>query len=205
MSTLVTLPTGVNGIEWTPPRRSAFVTQSAYSAKQTILDRGTITEGWRAAVSVAATADPRPWRAWQAAMQGPVNYTDVQAVYAPQVASGTNPTIGAVTSVTQVTLAGLPFSQTDYLPAGSLMTIYTGASSTKPRLVTLTQAVSSDGSGNGVAHFQPPIGGLTTALVCVVRLPFCRMRLTPPYELGYTEAMPGIYTPVAVNLTELVE
>jgi hypothetical protein len=201
----IALPQGINRIEWTRPRRAAYAVQSAYSAKVTVVDRGTIVEGWRAQVGIAVTADPRAWRAWQAAMQGPVNDTDVPAVYAPQVSSTSNPTIGTVTSNTQITLAGLPVSETNYLLAGSLMTIYTGASSTKPRLVTLTQNVSSDGSGNGVAHFDPPIGGLATAGVCVVREPFCRMRLAPPYELGYVEDMPGLYTPASLLLQEVVE
>jgi len=204
MSAVLTLPEGANATDWTLPRRAAYAVQSPYTGKTTAVDTGASLGGWRATVSLAANADIRPWRAWMIGMLGPVNFTDLVAVQSPQVSSGTNPTIGTATSTTQVTLAGLPVSQTGYLPPGSLMTIYTGASSTLPRMVVITNTVNSDGAGAGVVQFQPPIGGLATGRVCVVREPFCRMRLSPPYDSGYNEGLAEIFQPKPLALEEVM-
>ena len=205
MSVLVPLPTGAAEINFSLPRRAAFVVKSGYSPKQTVIDRGSILDGWRASLSIVPNDDMRPWRAWMAAMLGPVNFTDLETVITPQVASLTNPTISAVTSPAQITLTGLPESQTGYLKAGALMTIYTGASSTKPRLVTLLADASSSAAGTGVVLFDPPIGGLVTGRVCVVRVPFCRMNLAPPFSLGYALGLAEISQPAPIDLVELVE
>lgn len=204
MSTVLTLPDGANATEWTVPKRAAYAVQSPYTGKTTAADTGAALSGWRATVSLAANGDIRAWRAWMLGMLGPVNFTDLVAVQSPQVSSDTNPTIGTATSTTQATLAGLPVSVTGYLLPGSLMTIYTGADSTLPRLVVITNTVTSDGAGAGVVQWQPPIGGLVAGRVCVVKEPFCRMRLTPPYDLGYAEGMAGIFQPGALALEEVI-
>ncbi len=78
---IIPLPDGIVAIDWTLPPRAAWASKSGYSGKATIIDRGTVTEGWRAAVKVTPrnALGVRDWRAWQAQMKGVVNTVRINA------------------------------------------------------------------------------------------------------------------------------
>jgi hypothetical protein len=63
---LLTLPRGINGVEWTPPALAEYVSKSSFSGKATIINRGGVTAGFRASVSVAprSNADVQDWKAF---------------------------------------------------------------------------------------------------------------------------------------------
>jgi len=201
---LITLPAGVASVSWTRPPRSAWTSRSGYTGKQTVIDRGGVTQGWRAAVTVAPSANMRAWNLWQAAMLGPVNTVRLLAARKEQVASATLGNISVVTSSSQVSINGLPLSVTGYIKAGSPVTVYLGAGPDTPRLVTVMADMNTNGSGVGVLTFQPPLAGLVVGRKVELQFPFCEMRLADAGSLGFDEQAGGIYRASGFSLEEVV-
>lgn len=76
---IVSLPSGVRSVEWTPPPRAAWASRSGYSNKATIIDRGGVTQGWRATVSFTPRNSAAELRLFAASLKGPVNNVQLAA------------------------------------------------------------------------------------------------------------------------------
>ena len=76
---VVSLPGGIVSIEWTPPPRATWASRSSYSNKATIIDRGGVTQGWRAAVAFAPRKSPAEFRLFGALIKGAVNTVQLAA------------------------------------------------------------------------------------------------------------------------------
>lgn len=184
---LITLPTtGILRTEWTQPPAAEWLVASGWSAKQQVIDRGDVVEGWklRLTIGLRSVADGLPWRAWQALIRRRVNWSDFPAFdLAQQSGSGTF-SIASVTDANTVVLSGLPASQTGWLKAGHRATIYTAAGPDNPRLVTLTADINTNGSGGATMSFEPGIAGLVASRQVELRRPICRMRISDPKQLS---------------------
>ncbi|MCP3729250.1 hypothetical protein M9978_02315 [Sphingomonas sp. MG17] len=123
------------------------------------------------------------WRGWFLDLEGPVHRFPVRAVEVQQTAAS-NPTVASgSTDGFSVPLQGLPLSAT-VLPKGSLMTIT--LPSGHGRLVSLSAALVSNGSGLGTATFKqeltetPEIGDAVE-----IRWPFSTMSLASDFPPGW--------------------
>jgi hypothetical protein len=204
---LIALPSrGIQSIEWTQPPRAAWASKSAYSGRATIIDRGTVTQGWRATVTVAprSAADVLAWRSWQAQMRGAVNETLLLAVESAQtLAAGPFPLASAPTA-NSFTASGLLPSQTPLLRAGSMVGFST-ASGVGWRLAVLTSDLTTNGSGvSNAATFDPPLSLMPGVSTVALHLPFAIMRLTNGAALGWQVAPGRIYQPTSFDLEEIV-
>jgi hypothetical protein len=198
---VITLPDGGNFAEWTLPVPAAYAIQSPYTGKTTAADTGAALTGWTVTLDIAPTANINAWRSWMAQMRGPVNFTDVPAVQSEQVAQDF--AYYQSVSANGAQLVNFGVANPGITP-GMLITVYTGATQTKPRMVTITSATVTDGNGSTIITWTPsvPTGAISGF---VLRQPFCRMRLAPPYNVGYGAAMANIHQPREVQLEEVYE
>ena len=79
---LITLPSQIADVEWTPPALAEYVSKSGFSGKATIINRGGVTAGWRAQVTVAARSesDTAIWKAFAALARSKANVFRLPAV-----------------------------------------------------------------------------------------------------------------------------
>lgn len=203
---IITLPAGIRSIEWRHPPRAAWVSKSGYSGKQTVIDRGTVTGGFRATVTVAPgdINRARAWRAWAAAMAGPVNTVELSptakaqdTTLAATVAFHANTAAGDA-SFEVTSAAGL--STFTMLRAGDFVQI--GA-----RLHTLTAdlAFANQSPPRATMEIDPPLAVAALAGDLVqVRFPKCTMRLADGQQLGFAVSPGGIYTIPDFELEEVL-
>lgn len=198
---VITLPDGANFGEWTLPVPAAYAIQSPYTGKTTAADTGAALTGWTVTLDIAPTANINAWRSWMAQMRGPVNFTDVPAVQSEQIAHDFASFASATANGVQLVNFGVA---NPGIAAGMLITVYTGATQTKPRMVTITSATIDSGDGTTTITWTPsvPVGAISGF---VLRQPFCRMRLASPYNAGYGAAMANIHQPREVQLEEVYE
>jgi hypothetical protein len=200
---VIPLPSGIRDVEWTFPPRAAWVSKSGFSGKATIIDRGTVTEGYKASITVVPRTieQNRQWNAWEALMKGPVNTVELSptdgtqdGVVVASVAFQSN-TAAGVSSF--VVYASVP-NDTMLLRAGSFVQIGT-------RLHILTQDLPFGAETpfpRAGMFIDPPLAAAAVANQAIfVRNPVCSMRLISPV-LGYKVSPGGIYEPMNFRLEE---
>ena len=126
-------------------------------------------------VPIIGAAAFKPWRSFLTKLRGQANTFRMLAGEEDQ-RSGSNPTASAAAAgATSLTLNGLPISSTE-LEEGDSLTVRLAAGG--EQLVTLSADLVTNGSGVGVASFQPLLRDAVTAGAEIETVrPWCLMAL----------------------------
>lgn len=79
---LVSVPRGISAVEWTPPELAEYTAKSSYSGKATVINRGGVTSGFRAKVTVAprSDADALAWKSFAMQTRSKANLFRLPAI-----------------------------------------------------------------------------------------------------------------------------
>lgn len=171
-------------IEWEQPQVEQ-VQRSPWTGHTGIVQLGGAAR-WSATLTLARLkgSSALAWRAFAFALRGRLNVFRLEAVEADQhVATPTVRVNGATgAGSTALPLDGLPNSTT-LLPAGSLITVT--LSTGDEQLIGLTEALTSNSSGEATANLATPLRGNTPDNAIVeTRRPWGLMRAVNPVAWG---------------------
>lgn len=174
----VPLPSGLS-LDRLDLSSPAQVNRSTWSGRRKVIGLAGV-ETWQGSVSISSIAteqDERQWRAFLFALKGPQNWFRYLLPCAQHV--GAKPRVGASAgNAYTLPLTGMQ-ANTPILLAGQFMTV--PLPSGHSRAVCLTANLTSNGSGNATATFEPALNEIPALNALVETLdPFIPMAPTTP-------------------------